>query len=223
MTKSPPSTLGVNVGLCLPRSRVAAVTARRPSTTSVASMTYHDRVVSPAFGTYVGTALTCLSLGVNPGMTRVPVRRRRAGCSRRPTVTRAPADRTPSQQLTGGHPRRSKRRSGQPYRRMTVRSRRLPSIGTNTASSWPLPSPDTGRLAVSARDIVGAGTHRVAEVDQHLVERGGRVLPPELFDAVGGGGFPGPEFLQWRDLRSQLFQGGVEAGRRGVDLLANAV
>ena len=58
MTKSPPSTLGVNVGLCLPRSRLAAATARRPSTTSVASMTYHERVVSPAFGVYVGTALT---------------------------------------------------------------------------------------------------------------------------------------------------------------------
>src|SRR6478672_7306391 len=58
MTKSPPSTLGVNVGLCLPRSRLAAATASRPSTTSVASMTYHECVVSPAFGVYVGTALT---------------------------------------------------------------------------------------------------------------------------------------------------------------------
>jgi hypothetical protein len=38
------------IGLCLPRNRVAAATARRPSTTSVASMTYHDLVVSPAFG-----------------------------------------------------------------------------------------------------------------------------------------------------------------------------
>src|SRR4029079_622502 len=60
MTKSPPSTFGVNVGLCLPRSRLAAATASRPSTTSVASMTYHERVMSPAFGVYVGTALTSL-------------------------------------------------------------------------------------------------------------------------------------------------------------------
>src|ERR1700741_1599959 len=58
MTKWPPSTLGVNVGLCLPRSRLATATASRSSTTSVASMTYHERVVSPAFGVYVGTALT---------------------------------------------------------------------------------------------------------------------------------------------------------------------
>src|ERR1700756_3640849 len=70
MTKSPPSTLGVNVGLCLPRSRVAAATASRPSTTSVASMTYHVRVMSPAFGVYVGTVLTSAYLstsGITPG------------------------------------------------------------------------------------------------------------------------------------------------------------
>src|SRR6476469_9452101 len=95
-TKSPPSTFGANVGLCLPRSRLAAATARRPSTTSVASMTYHDRVVSPALGAYVGTALTALSLRArlwawDPGVTRVPIRRRRWGWSRRPTLTRGPA------------------------------------------------------------------------------------------------------------------------------------
>src|SRR6202011_4199882 len=79
MTKSPPSTLGANVGLCLPRSRVAAATARRPSTTSVASMTYHDLVVSPALGAYVGTALTFSFSRVDPGASRVPVRRERWG------------------------------------------------------------------------------------------------------------------------------------------------
>src|ERR1700746_217775 len=78
MTKSPPSTLGANVGLCLPRSRLAAATARRPSTTSVASMTYHDRVVSPALGAYVGTAYLLL-LEVDSGSSRVPVRRPRRG------------------------------------------------------------------------------------------------------------------------------------------------
>src|SRR5271156_6775101 len=90
MTKSPPSTLGANVGLCLPRNRVAAATARRPSTTSVASMTYHDLVVSPALGAYVGTALTFSFSRVDPGVTRVSVRRRRWGWSRRPTLTRGP-------------------------------------------------------------------------------------------------------------------------------------
>src|ERR1700758_2091839 len=89
MTKSPPSTLGVNVGLCLPRSRVAAAAASLPSTTSVASMTYHERVVSPAFGVYVGTARTFLLSGGSPA-TGVPVRRSRRGSSRRPTLTRAP-------------------------------------------------------------------------------------------------------------------------------------
>src|ERR1700744_559189 len=95
MTKSPPSTLGANVGLCLPRSRLAAATARRPSTTSVASMTYHDLVVSPALGAYVGTALTFSFFfrwipvqaggrsGVNGGCE--------PGGSRRPTLTRGPA------------------------------------------------------------------------------------------------------------------------------------
>src|SRR6478736_6261203 len=69
-TKSPPSTFGVNVGLCLPRSRLAAATASRPSTTSVASMTYHVRVVSPAFGVYVGTALTSRFGGASPDGSR---------------------------------------------------------------------------------------------------------------------------------------------------------
>src|SRR5919106_5297765 len=89
MTKSPPSTLGVNVGLCLPRNRFAAATASRPSTTSVASMTYHERVVSPAFGVYVGTASTFSISGWIP-VTRVSVRRRRWVGSRRPTLTRDP-------------------------------------------------------------------------------------------------------------------------------------
>src|SRR5271165_2741040 len=109
MTKSPPSTLGVNVGLCLPRSSVAAATASRPSTTSVASMTYHDRVVSPAFGVYVGTALTFYSLGLDPGATRVPVRRRRWGWFSATDVDPSPlAYRTPTRQLTGARMRWSK-------------------------------------------------------------------------------------------------------------------
>src|SRR3954470_20887757 len=90
MTKSPPSTLGVYVGLCLPRSRFAAATASRPSTTSVASMTYHECVVSPAFGVYVGTALPLLLSGLSrcdPGAGPA-----RCGWdrSRRPTLTRGP-------------------------------------------------------------------------------------------------------------------------------------
>jgi hypothetical protein len=50
MTKSPVSTCGAKVGLCLPRSSTAVWLARRPSTTSVASMTSQARVTSPGLG-----------------------------------------------------------------------------------------------------------------------------------------------------------------------------
>src|SRR5436190_20798999 len=109
MTKSPPSTLGVNVGLCLPRSRVAAATASRPSTTSVASMTYHERVVSPAFGVYVGTASTFFFLGLDPGdpgAGQAVAVRVVLGDRRRPEARLA--YRTPTTELTCGCPRRSK-------------------------------------------------------------------------------------------------------------------
>src|SRR3954451_11031362 len=56
-TKSPPSMCGAKVGLCLPRNRVAAVTARRPRTMSSASMTIQSRVRSPGFGLYVDTVV----------------------------------------------------------------------------------------------------------------------------------------------------------------------
>src|ERR1700754_1956315 len=116
MTKSPPSTLGVNVGLCLPRSRLAAATASRPSTTSVASMTYHDRVVSPAFGVYVGTALTFSSrVGsrCDPGAGQAYA----AGWFSATDIDPRPrAYRTPTVQLTCERRCRSKRRIGQqPY------------------------------------------------------------------------------------------------------------
>src|SRR3954471_17490917 len=53
MTKSPVSTWLANCGLCLPRSRRAACEARRPRTTSLASMTCQERSTSPGFGEYV--------------------------------------------------------------------------------------------------------------------------------------------------------------------------
>src|SRR6476620_10173956 len=111
-TKSPPSTFGVNVGLCLPRSRLAAATASRPSTTSVASMTYHVRVVSPAFGVYVGTALTFSSRvgsrcdpGCRSGVTT-------GWFSATDVDPRTRAYRTPTEQHTGDRRRRSKRANG---------------------------------------------------------------------------------------------------------------
>src|SRR5690606_36415212 len=57
MTKSPVSTCGANVALCLPRRSVATWDARRPRTTSVASMTYQVRLTSPGLGVYVRTVL----------------------------------------------------------------------------------------------------------------------------------------------------------------------
>src|SRR5271154_1396799 len=171
MTKSPPSTLGANVGLCLPRSRLAAATARRPSTTSVASMMYHDLVVSPALGAYVGTALTLSFSRVDPGATRVPVRRPRWGWSRRPTLTRGPG--VP-------HANRAAYRPASPQVKMTVWSRRLSSVGTTQSPlarpspsgvcsaglSVPLPCPEAGCPAVGVGHLFGAVAYRIPQVDQ---------------------------------------------------------
>src|SRR3954471_6402646 len=60
-TKSPVSTRGAKVGLCLPRRRTAIWLASRPSTTSVASMTCHWRSTSPGFGVYVRTVVAFVS------------------------------------------------------------------------------------------------------------------------------------------------------------------
>src|SRR6478672_1455775 len=58
ITKSPMSMWGAKVGLCLPRRRLAVWTARRPRTTSVASMTSHSRWMSAGLGLYVRTAMS---------------------------------------------------------------------------------------------------------------------------------------------------------------------
>src|SRR3989442_12156967 len=63
MTKLPGSIGGANVGLGLPRNRVAAEDAKRPRTTSAASMTCHLRSISLGFGLYVRTGLPCLIVG----------------------------------------------------------------------------------------------------------------------------------------------------------------
>src|SRR5689334_18610869 len=115
MTKSPPSTFGANVGLCLPRSSVAAATARRPSTTSVASMTYHDLVVSPALGAYVGTAYLLLFSRWIPGDPGTGQSVAVGLISATSIDPRTLTYRTPTEQLTDRRPRRSKR---PPRRRM---------------------------------------------------------------------------------------------------------
>src|ERR1700684_1467827 len=68
MTKSPVSTCGAKIGLCLPRRSTATWLASRPSTTSDASMTCHCRVMSLPLGLYVRTVvpLACVSLIKNP-------------------------------------------------------------------------------------------------------------------------------------------------------------
>src|SRR6476661_8509888 len=63
MTKSPPSTCGAKVVLCLPRRRIAVWLARRPRTTSVASMTCQVRVTSAGFGVKVRNVLALCLLG----------------------------------------------------------------------------------------------------------------------------------------------------------------
>jgi hypothetical protein len=154
--------------LCLPRSRLAAATARRPSTTSVASMTYHDLVVSPALGAYVGTALTTLSLRA---LCRagIPVR---PGCrsgvdggvwSRRPTLTRGPG--VP-------HANRAAYRSASPQVKMTVWSQRLSPVGTTQGLFG---------AAIAARCLFGATAARCLLSAATLPRRrppAGRRSPP---------------------------------------------
>src|SRR5262245_54733461 len=55
ITKSPVSTCGVKIVFSLPRSRLAAFTATRPSTWPWASMTHHLRDTSVAFAEKVFT------------------------------------------------------------------------------------------------------------------------------------------------------------------------
>ena len=96
ITKSPVSTCGAKVGLCLPRRSVAAWEASRPSTTSVASITCQARVISPGLGLYVGTDLPrrsglvcCLSLrlgGPGPGCSGPVVGHAPTGCARSPHI-----------------------------------------------------------------------------------------------------------------------------------------
>src|SRR6185312_11393391 len=229
MTKSPPSTLGANVGLCLPRSRLAAATARRPSTTSVASMTCHDLVVSPAFGVYVGTALTTLSLrasvpeAVDPGVTGCRSDVRGGGWSRRPTLTRGPG--VP-------HANGAAYRPPSPQVKMTVWSRRLSPVRTTQSHgaatsarspSRPLPRPHAGRPAVGVGHLARTVADRISELGQHLVERGRRPVPFQLLSPVRCGRFTGPELLQRRDVRPQRVQRGIEAGRCRVNFLAHCV
>src|SRR3954452_18140875 len=61
MTKSPVSTWGAKIGLCLPRSRRATSVESRPSTRPSASMTCQARWMSVDFGENVRTeSLSCL-------------------------------------------------------------------------------------------------------------------------------------------------------------------
>ena len=76
----------------------------------------------------------------------------------------------------------------------------------------PLPCPYAGGPVIGGRDILGAVTHRVSQVDQNLVEGNGRLMPLQLLNPVRRGGFPGPQFPQRCNVRLQLLQGGVEAG-----------
>src|SRR3984957_17920676 len=63
MTLSPPSTCGVNCGLCLPRSRLAMMDARRPSTTPSASISTQPFVTSAGFSEMVVFMAMALRFG----------------------------------------------------------------------------------------------------------------------------------------------------------------
>ena len=100
-----------------------------------------------------------------------------------------------------------------------------PPAGNRTGSGVGerLEAPGARRAPVGVGDLVGALAHRVAEADQDVVERGRRLVPPGLLDAVGLGGLSGPDRLQRRYLRAQIVQRRVEPRRRVVNLLTHGV
>ena len=65
MTLSPMSMWGVKVGLFLPRRMAAAWLARRPSTTSAASMMTQPRLTSEILGVYVRVTVLPLHFEVS--------------------------------------------------------------------------------------------------------------------------------------------------------------
>ena len=136
ITKSPVSTCGANCGLCLPRSRIAAWLARRPSTTSDASMTCHARVTSPGLGVYVGhgTAFSSARSGeahLVRQRSRVPVGRRPGQKSpgRRPRTHRplVRGERARRQRRRCDGQRRQRRDPGPDQAPVDVRRERLPA------------------------------------------------------------------------------------------------
>src|SRR5256885_15940947 len=101
ITKSPVSTCGAKTGLCLPRRSVAAWVARRPSTTSAASITCHRRSISPGFGLYVPTGLPCLVGGLGARRGRPTIRAASVAAQQRSTI---PAPRAQGQSAPQPHP-----------------------------------------------------------------------------------------------------------------------
>src|SRR3954452_15130246 len=159
MTKSPPSTFGVNVGLCLPRSSVATATASRPRTTSVASTTYHVRVVSPAFGVYVGTALTFFSLGFVPGDP---------GAGQHARLEFSATDIDPRTREASGETHRAP--TEQPTGDRQCRSKRDPRVGGKG-------SPDRPATLVSVGGVARRHTRRPRSANR-ISSPGGRAAHP---------------------------------------------
>ena len=80
-TLSPQSTCGVNCGLCLPRRRLAMMTARRPSTTPSASISTQSFFTSAGFSERVVFSIAVGSMRSGGGVwSEMPVGSRVPAC-----------------------------------------------------------------------------------------------------------------------------------------------
>src|SRR4051794_37931140 len=180
-TKSPVSMCGAKVGLCLPRRRMAAWEASRPSTTSVASITCQARVISPGLGLYVGTDLPRRSGLVLPVRCAV---RPGVRCGRAVRATRAWP-----RVATAAH-----RISRVPAAGGGLQITPLAGTPCQRARPHAPPSrpPQRGVGALRGAVTVLGATQRPPDVGQHVGEVGGRVVPLALPGAVLVGGLALP-------------------------------
>ncbi len=180
-TKSPVSTCGANCGLCLPRSRMATWLARRPRTTSDASMTCHARVTSPGFGVYVRTKMPSLLLGAGrhtscashrgylwaaDQVKRAPGGRRhrlRPSAGRRRTRGR-PARRRRRPARPAGRPGGRPRSSRRPATASAGRSTTAQSTGFQRAIAAIQPGSDSVGTSIEDRNDSGSTTKFTAPI-----------------------------------------------------------
>src|SRR5690349_18215885 len=214
---------GAYIGLCLPRSSVAAWAASLPSTTSVASITCQAWVMSPGFGLYVDTDL--------PRCCRVPERHPQAS----------------ARTMSGARVRRGRPETGprsfthctsknERTRRSEAGSKRPPPHRRLPPTTWPRSPPAGGVEALRPLVAVVRRANRHADLGEHGREIGRRRVPlllPKLV-ILRGRALPGgdhrreeaPELVQLlrdarRGARHVRLRGG-ERPERDLDLRPDA-